>query len=329
MRSAEAPTRPLTAAAFRLTSIDLYITSACNRLCSFCFLSTDLLRSRQMMSTDMARGIVEWATAGDVEEITILGGEPALHPEFGGIVRMAHDLDRSVRTVTNGSAHFRRALGGDRGLTEMLSRVAVSIDSPDARVVDRLRGRGAFADAMATVEALSTSGVPFDINCTVLRSCVDSFPDMLAFAEGLGADRLNVHWFSMVGRAATHARDEVVSAVEWRDRVVGVVNGYRSPRDNYNVDCELAYAFGALGESPSYCAVRGRENLQFLPSGAVFSCGLLVENEPLSGYQWRSDALYRRTGRTEVTETDGCSTCPYRQADGAYKPVCIYNRLVT
>ncbi len=203
------------------------------------------------------------------------------------------------------------------------------MDAPIAAHMDRLRGDGAFADALATVEALREVGIPFDLNCTVLRSCLDIFPDMLDFAEDQGANRLNVHWFSTVGRGATHASDETVTPTEWRDHVLDVVGRYQSPRPDYVVDCELAYRFGLPGEDPTACAVRGRENLQFFPSGAVFSCGLLVGNDALSGYRWEADGLRERPGHTELEATAACDGCAYRPANGEHQPVCIYNRMVT
>ncbi|GAA2684089.1 hypothetical protein Apa02nite_001110 [Actinoplanes palleronii] len=310
--------------AFKLNSIDLYITSFCNRRCTFCFLSDAFLDGRERMPVEMVRSIVAWAEPAD--EVTILGGEPALHPDFAEIVQVASARHR-VRTVTNGSRRFRAALA-DPAVAAALSRVAVSIDAPTGESMDRLRGRGAFADAVATIRQLQDAGIPYDINCTVVRSCLAEFPEMLAFAERMGAQRLNVHWYSAVGRGRRHAAGEVVSPADWRTQVLEVVRRYRPPRPDYVVDVELSYAYGLPGEDRDYCAVRDRANLQFLPSGAVFSCGLLVESESRSAYEWRSGTLYSRAGDTELSRAHDCTGCPFRSSDDGYTPLCIYNRLM-
>jgi MoaA/NifB/PqqE/SkfB family radical SAM enzyme len=315
---------PWTADRFKLDSIDLYITSICNRRCTFCFLSDDFLGNGERMPVQTVAGIVRWA--GSAEEITLLGGEPAAHPDFAEIVALSARTHR-VRTVTNGSRRFRAALSNP-AVAAGLDRVAVSIDAPSAVSMDRLRGRHAHSDALATVEALAHAGIPFDINCTVVRSCADEFPEMLTFAEQLGAKRLNVHWYSAVGRGAAHAPQETLSAMNWRTRVLDVVRGYESPRADYVVDCELSYAYGLPGEDRKYCAVRARENLQFFPSGAVFSCGLLVENQSSSGYQWRDGSLYPRPGRTEVVKANACGGCAFREGADGIDALCIYNRLL-
>lgn len=322
----------LTASDFKLSSIDLYITSACNRRCTYCFLSDSFFASGQSMSVDTIRSIVDWAAAGSVEEITLLGGEPALHPDFPSIVSLVHDTGLRVRTVTNGSRKFRKAVE-DSSVRAGLDRVAVSLDSPSEEAFDSIRGRGAFRDAMTTVDWLSKRRIAFDINFTVMKSSLGHISEMLAFAERLGARRLNIHWFSLVGRARTYAAHQAVSATEWRE-VLREVSTYQPRRSGYLIDCELGFAFGLAGEDAGMCAVRDKSNLQFLPDGSVFSCGMLVDRPDLAGYFWRDGALFLRHADTEVTRTGPtCHGCPMRTvqvADGHQEPhatLCIYNRL--
>jgi MoaA/NifB/PqqE/SkfB family radical SAM enzyme len=316
----------LAASDFKLSSVDLYITSRCNRRCSYCFLPDSYLDRTQHMPPAMVSAIVAWA-AGAATEITVLGGEPALHPDFPSIVRDTAATPIQVRTVTNGSRRFRAALPAVR---DALSRVAVSLDAPSAAVVDRLRGRGAFADAVATVADLRAAGVPFDLNCTVLADTVSLVPQMLAYAEESGAGRLNMHWFSPVGRGALHAADQSVPAATWRRDVLDVVAAYRPARQSFTVDCQIAFDFPVPGADPGVCAVRDGTNLQFLPSGAVFACGMLLEDEALAAYRWRDGTLHRRPGDTELSRTaPACPGCPVRPSDAGHRPICIYNRLAT
>ncbi|MET7418877.1 radical SAM protein [Dactylosporangium sp. NPDC005555] len=324
MTRLSAPDRVLSASDFKLESIDLYITSRCNRRCTYCFLPDAYFDRTRHMPPSTVAAIVAWAS-GSATEITVLGGEPALHPQFTAIVRDTAAAPVRVRTVTNGSRHFRAALPA---VHEALSRVAVSLDAPSAAVVDRLRGRGAFTDAVATVDELRAAGVPFDLNCTVLADTVGLVPEMLAYAEASGAGRLNMHWFSPVGRGAEHAADQSVPAGAWRRQVLDVVAAYRPVRQSFTVDCQVAFDFPVPGADRGVCAVRDRTNLQFLPGGAVFSCGMLLEDEALAAYQWHDGRLIRRGGDTELARTaTACTGCPLRPSDGGHQPICIYNRL--
>ena len=284
------------------------------------------------MSPETVRSIVGWAAAGGtVREITLLGGEPSLHGEFVAILDVIKSAGLAARVVTNGSKKFRIALDAP-DIAKKLGRVAVSLDAPTAELFDELRGPRAFADVMATIEKLRSLSIPFDINYTVTRSTLLSVTAMLDFAQELGADRLNMHWFSAAGRAREWAREESIDAIEWRDKVLSRVRKYRSPRSDYTVDCELGYAYGLPGEDPTACAVQGFTNLQFFPSGAVFSCGMLVEDDSRSAYVWSDGFLVSRDAESEWSQTerrDDCVGCPLREQSGGFTPLCIYNRLKT
>jgi MoaA/NifB/PqqE/SkfB family radical SAM enzyme len=234
--------------------------------------------------------------------------------------------------VTNGSYRFRKAIR-DPDIAAGIGRVAVSLDAPVAEVFDFLRGAGAYRDALRTISQLREQEKPFDINFTVVRSSLPYVRQMLAFADNCGARRINMHWFSEVGRARTNAAQETVSIADWRS-VLSEAEAYRPNHQGFIVDCELSFGYGLAGEDTGMCAVRDRSNLQFFPDGSVFSCGMLVDRPDLAGYLWRDGGLYLRQAESEVTRTaTSCSGCPVREvtptAPGESAPValCIYNRL--
>ena len=284
------------------------------------------------MSIGTVNEILDWAAQSSIAEITLLGGEPAMHPHFAAVVGLIKAADLTVRTVTNGSSWFRVAMA--HGPTAAaIDRVAVSLDAPVAEAFDRLRGRGAFKDAMRTVELLAGQGKSFDINFTVVKSALPYVAQMLRFTEDLGARRINMHWFSPVGRGRINAKDEAVSSREWR-HVLDLVEKYSPSRADFIVDCELGFELGYRGEDRRMCAVRDRTNLQFFPDGDVFSCGMLVDRHELAGYVWSDGGLHLRQAESEVTRTvTPCGGCPMRAGadvkDGRKEPLplCIYNRL--
>lgn len=318
----------LAAADFTVSSIDLYLTSRCNRQCTYCFLDESFFASRQSMSLRMVREILAWASGDTIGEITLLGGEPALHPEFASIVAVIRASGMRARIVTNGSNRFRQAMRKP-DVAAAVARVAVSLDAPTAAVFDKLRGPKAFRDAMITIGQLNEQEKPFDINFTVVRSCLPYVGQMLRLAEDCGARRINIHWFSEVGRG--RVADEGVTAAQWR-AVLDEVMAFTPRTTEFVVDCELGFGYGLPGEDLHMCAVRERSNLQFLPDGNVFSCGMLVDRPELAGYHWHDGGLYPRPAETEVTRASRCCAgCPMRatsSADsGSPVALCIYNRL--
>ena len=156
-----------------LQSVDVYITSQCNRRCTYCFLPSDFFSSGQRMSAKAFADVVTWCLRHHVGEITFLGGEPSLHPAFPEMVALAHSQGLAVRVVTNGARRFRRLV--ESGLIGRcnLNRVAVSLDTLDETLQDAFRGRGAWQDAMDTIRLLRDRSILFDINVTGVRPVLD------------------------------------------------------------------------------------------------------------------------------------------------------------
>src|SRR5258708_38236761 len=59
----------------RLSSVDVYITSQCNRRCTYCFLPPEFFSSGARMNLHRFAGVVSWSQHEGVREITLLGGE--------------------------------------------------------------------------------------------------------------------------------------------------------------------------------------------------------------------------------------------------------------
>src|SRR5580704_6246048 len=93
-----------------LVSVDVYINSQCNRRCLYCFLPADFFAAGMRMTVDSFLGVVSWSQRQGVQEVTLLGGEPSLHPSFATMISLASDRGMSVRVVTNGARRFRRLL---------------------------------------------------------------------------------------------------------------------------------------------------------------------------------------------------------------------------
>ena len=110
-----------------LESVDVYITSQCNRRCTYCFLPADFFASGARMSMERFAEVVSWSQRHGVREITLLGGEPSLHRSFLAMVSLAAAHGLKVRVVTNGARQFQRMLVATTIGKHNLSRVAVSL----------------------------------------------------------------------------------------------------------------------------------------------------------------------------------------------------------
>jgi MoaA/NifB/PqqE/SkfB family radical SAM enzyme len=310
-----------------LTSVDVYITSQCNRRCTYCFLPSDFFASALRMSVDAFSGVVTWCVRNGVGEMTFLGGEPSLHPSFPEMVSFANDQGLKVRVVTNGARRFRRLLEDGQIKPQSLSRVAVSLDTLDETAQDRFRGRGAWRDALDTIQLLRKIDVLFDINVTGVRPVLDGIDALIDFAEGAGCRRVNVHWPSSIGLGAQLTADEIPDRVEW-EKLVRTIADRVETRPDFFVEIERGFL--ADDDPLTECALEDFSNLQILPEGRAYRCGMLVDQEGMASLAMTGGQL--RLTRSETGEEllrssmpSGCDTCPAVQADG--RRACIYDKV--
>lgn len=310
-----------------LTSVDVYVTSQCNRRCTYCFLPSEFFASGARMTLGAFSGVVTWCLRHGVGEITLLGGEPSLHPSFAEMVAMASGQGLDVRVVTNGARRFRRLMEDGVVGPDNLSRVAVSLDTLDETVQDGLRGRGAWRDAMDTIRLLGQQGVLFDINVTGVRSVLGGLDALIRFADQAGCRRVNVHWPSSIGLGSELTAEQIPDAMEWLD-LVTVISKRAEARSDLFVEIERGFL--AEGEPLTECALPVFSNLQILPDGRAYRCGLLVDQVGMASLAMRDDQLLlTRPGfgedRLEAAMSATCSSCPVMQADG--RRACIYDKV--
>src|SRR6266550_2400879 len=75
----------------RFRNVYLYITERCQLRCEHCYLGERLDRARKMPLDEIIRTLTTWRQLGG-SKLTVLGGEPTLHPDFTQVIRDANTL---------------------------------------------------------------------------------------------------------------------------------------------------------------------------------------------------------------------------------------------
>ncbi len=279
------------------------------------------------MSIERFAGVVSWCLQQGVGEVTLLGGEPSLHPLFVDMISLAVRQQLKVRVVTNGARQFRRLLADTTIGKHNLTRVAVSLDTLDPTVQDEFRGRGAWQDAMDTIGLLRRHEVPFDINLTAMRPVLSGVDELIGFAERQGCRRVNIHWPSNMGIGSGLSEDQIPSRGEWEDLVRRIESRIEQRRGFF---VEIERGFLAEGEPLSGCALADFTNLEIMPDGRAYRCGLLVDQPAMASLTMVVDELrLARPDRGEElllsTMPDSCDGCPVKQVDG--RRACILDKV--
>jgi MoaA/NifB/PqqE/SkfB family radical SAM enzyme len=338
MSSAGMHIQSLPPAEFAGDSIDVYVNTVCNLKCKTCFLGEEYFQVAHHISLEDAEAIFRWAHAAGVRDVAFLGGEPSLHPRISDLLRAAREMGiPKNRFVTNGTRPFHRLLLSDAG--RYIDIAYVSLDGPTPRSNDLVRGRGVFGQAVRAMALLKERSVPFIITASITPESHSEIGSLLELAETSGCQTLNIHWVSPTGRARDG--DSSVTPDDWAALCRSVMS-YKRKRQNFSIQCQPAYWWPGLQDMDppiklDACAVREHTNLQFMPDGSVYACGLLVDRPGLNGYRWDGESVTVREGPTELKichAADGPG-CPVRRdlvddplAEGAHHvPLCIYQRV--
>jgi len=135
------------------------ITDRCDLDCPQCSFATvqDQENKKQPLSYDECCRVIREAQDMGVSVINLTGGEPMV---FEGLEDLIRTVDKTVSTVilfTYGGGLERRAAGLKKA---GLDGLYVSIDGPDAKTHDQLRGTdGIFEQAMRGVRAAQRAGL--------------------------------------------------------------------------------------------------------------------------------------------------------------------------
>jgi MoaA/NifB/PqqE/SkfB family radical SAM enzyme len=290
-------------------------------------LPADFFASGARMSMERFAEVVSWSQRHGVREITLLGGEPSLHRSFLAMVSLAAAHGLKVRVVTNGARQFQRMLVATTIGKHNLSRVAVSLDTLDQTVQDRFRGPGAWQEATDTIRLLRKHEVPFDINVTAVRPVLSGLDDLIRFAEHDGCRRVNIHWPSAMGIGSELSADQIPGRDDW-EALVRRIGSRVETQPGFFVEIERGFL--TEGELLTGCALVGFSNLEVMPDGRAYRCGLLVDQPAMAsltmaGHELR---LFRPSYGEELllsTMPSSCDGCPVIRADG--RRACIFDKV--
>jgi MoaA/NifB/PqqE/SkfB family radical SAM enzyme len=286
-----------------IDSIDVYLTYRCGLRCSHCFMGENLSSNRDMDLDSIIR-LLKTARSWNTKQITFLGGEPTMHPDFLDVLAAAASEGYSTRIVTNGHISYSRFL--DR-CSKARPFISFSVDGATAAVHDWVRGRGAYNLLLNNIERTRALGYPFGGIFSVSRENVDDAERVLELSDALGFEYLNVHYVTNRGFAPS---DIVLTPDEW-------ARAYRAMRAAAarltRTEIRIERTFYEAGSSVRFrCAVKERTNLMVLPDGRVFMCMLFIDSPGAHSFVWTGRELVRNLsasseqGMVRIGPNPGC-----------------------
>jgi PqqA peptide cyclase len=296
------------------------LTHRCPLQCPYC--SNPLALERATGELDTATWLDVLAQAADlgVLQLHLSGGEPTARRDLEDIVEQAAKVGLYCNLITAGVLLTRTRL--EELARRGLAHVQISIQDADLANADRIAGStGAHAKKLEVAGWVRALGLALTLNAPIHRQNIARLPEIIALAERLGAQRLEIahvqyYGWALANRAALMpTREEVLHSAELmaaaRQRLKGI----------------LAIDFVV----PDYYARRpkpcmggwGRGSINITPSGKALPChaaetipGLAFDNvrtRRLSDIWLNSEAFRAFRGTHWMREP--CRSCELRERD--------------
>ncbi|MGH8887551.1 MAG: radical SAM protein [Egibacteraceae bacterium] len=263
----------------RFRNVYLYITEACQLRCGHCYMGERLERAMKMPYQQICDTLTVWRKLGG-SKLTILGGEPTLHPCYCDVIRFAGGLGyEHVITTTNGlqpaAKKFRQLDPTD------FAYIQVSLDGGSPATHDIVRGLGTFDTAMDTMAELTVRGFDVRVICTVNRLNAEDCLELLGLADALGVSLVEFHVLSIIGRGHGN-EDWAMTPPEWISFYEHL--GHIARDHKTRVWYQPTYARRErvaqyAAEGYRGCIGRTLDRISIFPDGRCYVCSFLFDTD--------------------------------------------------
>lgn len=303
----------------RLYTLIAELTYLCPLRCVYCSNPMDLAAHPDRLSTaDWLRVFAEAAALGALQ-LNLSGGEPLLRKDLEALVAGAHALDFYSNLITSGLPLTRERLSRLRDAG--LSSVQVSIQDARAPDSDRIAGRTSFEHKLQVARWVKELGLPLTVNMVLHRQNLDRVADMIALAEELSADRLELANTQYLAWALSN-RSALLPSRAQLDRAREVA---RAARERLKGEMELLFVLpDYYSDRPKACMSGwGKRYLLVSPDGLALPCHLAhtlpgltfdsVLDRSLDDI-WRNSSAFNAF-RGEAWMPEPCRSCDRRAQD--------------
>jgi len=170
----------------RLKLVAWEITQCCDLFCVHCRASAVNEPPEGELTTEECFGVIDQILEVGKPIIILTGGEPLVREDVLQIAKYA--VSKGLRVVVGTNGTLLSAEMAAKLKNVPISRLAISLDFPIARLQDDFRGQqGAFEAALRGVANARQAGLEVQINCTVTKLNVGYLPDLLSMSLKVGA----------------------------------------------------------------------------------------------------------------------------------------------
>lgn len=295
------------------------LTYRCPLRCVYCSNPLEYARHGEELDTAAWLRLFEEAEELGVVQLNLTGGEPLVREDLEALIAGARALNLYTNLVTSGIPLPQARLARFRELG--LDNVQLSIQDVQAAASDRIAGLRSFDRKLEVARWAKALDFPLTINVVLHRDNLDRVARVIALAEELAADRLELANTQYLGWALLN-RQALLPSREQLDRAREVA---AAARERLKGKMEVLFVLpDYYAEFPKACMDGwGRRFLLVSPDGLALPChaahaipGLTFERvgvRPLAEIWASPEGLGCFRGQDWMPEP--CRSCPRREVD--------------
>ncbi|NJC65488.1 pyrroloquinoline quinone biosynthesis protein PqqE [Planosporangium flavigriseum] len=314
------------------------LTHACPLHCAYCSNPLELVARTDELSTSDWLAVIAAAAALGVAQVHLSGGEPLRRADLPEIAAGCADRGVYTNLITSGVG-----LSAERLAALPVDHAQLSVQDADPAGAARISGTRAWDHKLAAARVVKAAGLPLTVNVVLHRHNIDRVDTLVALAERMGADRLELAHTQYYGWAQRNRSWLLPTAAQVRAADAAVAGAARRLAGRM----EVLYVSPDLHTgTPKPCMGGwGRQQLTVAPNGDVLPCPVArvlpdlpvdnVRDRPLPAIWYDSQGFNRFRGTDWMAPP--CRGCPRREVDfggcrcqayqftgdaGATDPVC-------
>jgi PqqA peptide cyclase len=295
------------------------LTYRCPLRCVYCSNPLDWAGHADALTTEDWLRVLREAEELGVVQVNLTGGEPLLRDDLEALVEEAQRLELYTNLITSGIPLARERLERLKSLG--LDNVQVSIQDVTAPASDRIAGLRSFERKLQVARWVKELGLPLTVNTVLHRDNLDHVSEIIALAESLAADRLELANTQYLGWALEN-RQALLPTREQLERARALA---RAARRRLTGRMEVLFVTpDYYAEFPKACMDGwGRRFIVISPDGLALPChaahtlpGLVFDNvrDRALGDIWRGSTGFNAF-RGESWMAEPCRSCERRSVD--------------
>lgn len=295
------------------------ITHRCPLHCVYCSNPLQMAAVASELTTAEWIDVFQQAAELGVLHLHLTGGEPLAREDLTRMVKAAHTAGLYTNLITSGVGLTQKRLQAlvDAGL----DHVQLSFQDSRETAANWIAGTRAHALKVELAPMIHRAGVAFTVNMVVHRQNLDHLEEMIAFAESLQPERLEIAHAQYYGWALKN-RDALIPTRAQLEKSVQVVEAAQKRlAGRLRIDAVVPDYYARF---PKACMGGWGQRLILInPSGKVLPChaaevipGLSFENVRERRLKWiwqESDSFQKFRGEDWMPEP--CRSCDRRTQD--------------